>query len=890
MTSPKNRQQKSDMDIEKHREEGNWRRCLELAQQNGSVGGAEHANLQNFLTGEAKLEIFMEEISKKCLNNIKEISEIDKGGLEEAKTYLKRCLEGQTDSPLTMDANLLLAKAYYVSGDFHEALNYIRQSGIDTIVNIDKSLPLRVIKLIAESFSVKGMSLAKTSPRRKLKFIDHSFDLIDGYTNNTSNDISMPSRKDDSIEISHESYKAQIECLTKAANLAMRYVQNIEKLKGPYFLVNLGHILDSAIMKTHHVYINNGHLNEAIDYCRRMLNYCETSSTLNIRQILAKELSEILLKGVCRGTWKKPELSTTKSTSNPNSYQGNSLLIPNEYEEEIILLLMLSEVLVSRNVILERTLDFHEPRIHSLNNVLLVLDLYTITLIPLKIYFVENFERSMKFSYEVKHMWFQFALTMMESKKSSLRSLLLLKEVVRMDPVDPVPNLIAAKLCMTELGRHEEAIQLLNDAMDRYSKVAENKHRWYSHNQKTTMINNIREIYGEQQLLHQIHLMLGIAHALVYECDTEASKKFRSKSLANSLHHLNESIKYDINGNNYLPYYHIALHMAHQRALKEAIKYVRVSLMLNSTHLPSIQLLILCLTGLRQYQEAYDLCTLTLKEFPFHLILLYIKAHLEEIVCENGKELALLTGKQILKQWRYLNSEQSKKFNHRTSYCSFIPNINYDTMSLRMEQTLSEVISLESVPIHVAENASQSERRYISQASSVNDCGDNMTFTDEKHSWAFEMQIWLMIVDLFLKLDQITEAETCVNDGAVTVFGLLSHQLMYIKGVISKKRGQWYDAKVHFQNAISINPKHAKALQQLGHTYYLLGNQISADKYLKDSLNIDSTLHETWAYMGLVLDAIGEHERACECHLTSLRLEETNPLLSFSLVSRTILD
>lgn len=113
---------------------------------------------------------------------------------------------------------------------------------------------------------------------------------------------------------------------------------------------------------------------------------------------------------------------------------------------------------------------------------------------------------------------------------------------------------------------------------------------------------------------------------------------------------------------------------------------------------------------------------------------------------------------------------------------------------------------------------------------------------------------------------------------------------MYIKGVISKKKGQCFDAKIHFQNAISINPKHAKALQQLGHTYYLLGNQISADKYLKDSLNIDSTLHDTWSYMGLVLDAIGEHERASECHLTSLQLEETSPLLPFSLVSRSVLD
>lgn len=72
-----------------------------------------------------------------------------------------------------------------------------------------------------------------------------------------------------------------------------------------------------------------------------------------------------------------------------------------------------------------------------------------------------------------------------------------------------------------------------------------------------------------------------------------------------------------------------------------------------------------------------------------------------------------------------------------------------------MEQTLSEVISLESAPLHNAESVSQSERRYISHASSVNGDSGIVSFTEGKHSWAFEMQIWLLIVDLFLKLDQV---------------------------------------------------------------------------------------------------------------------------------------
>lgn len=108
----------------------------------------------------------------------------------------------------------------------------------------------------------------------------------------------------------------------------------------------------------------------------------------------------------------------------------------------------------------------------------------------------------------------------------------------------------------------------------------------------------------------------------------------------------------------------------------------------------------------------------------------------------------------MLKQWRYINSDESKKFIHRTSYCSFLPSIsNYDTMSLRMEQTLSEVISLESAPIH-GDTASQTERKYFSQASSVNGSSGIVAFAEGKNSWAFEMQIWLLIVDLFLKLDQ----------------------------------------------------------------------------------------------------------------------------------------
>lgn len=122
------------------------------------------------------------------------------------------------------------------------------------------------------------------------------------------------------------------------------------------------------------------------------------------------------------------------------------------------------------------------------------------------------------------------------------------------------------------------------------------------------------------------------------------------------------------------------------------------------------------------------------------------------------------------------------------------------------------------------------------------------------------------------------------------IFGVLSHQLMYIKGFLAKSKGQLLEAKNYLQTAISINPKHARALQQLGHTYYLLGNHMASDKYLRDSLNVDSTLHETWSFMGLVLDAMGDHNRAFDCQATALKLEATAPVLPFSIIPQAVLD
>ncbi|XP_054156661.1 tetratricopeptide repeat protein 7B-like [Oppia nitens] len=835
MSSPKSRA-RVESDIERCREESNWRRCLDLAQHMQH----ELPQMVHFLSGEAKVELYLEA-------NSKHITSGDYGSgasgtsaataaaaeaklLNEAVGHLNACLDSSQTSPLAMDANLLLAKCHYVRGDYELALRHIDKSGIDSINTVDKVLPLRVVKLVAESYAVKGMSLEQ---RNK----------TDDVTTRTS-------------------------CLVKASEMAIRYLQNVEKQLGPYIVVPLGSILETAVQRAPIVYINTASdVKSAVNQYRSTLNACETPSTLTTRQILAKQLAELLIRGVSQSTWSSCDLNTSSSSVKPLKplrYIGQSLFVPKVREEEILLLLLMSESLASRNVVLDRSPEFTDSRQQSLNDVMAIYDLLTITLTPLRCYYMDFFERSMKFSFEVKHIWFQFALTLIESKKCPQRALLLLKEVSRIDSADPLPPLIGAKLCLQELSKYKEGLQLAKEALNRCK--------------------------DNESLRNKIHIVIGVTNALIYETESETCKKFYTDNLNKSIEHLKIASKSRFA--DHLPYFHLALHMANQRALNDALKYVKIALLLNGQHLPSIQLLILCLSALKQYSEALALCETALEEYPNHLIVLYFKAHLEEMVGENGREEALLTAKEMLNCWKFANNEEEKRLNYHFNY---FPNVNYDTISMKMEQTLSEVASLDSTPIPPANDAMSGTGVSLSGHNHLGGGGGGggtggANSAINKPLWSLQMHIWLLIVELFLKLGHISEAESCVNDGALGIFGSLSHQLMYLKGIISKAKGSLIDAKTYLQNAISINPKHVRALQQLGHTYYLLGNHLAADKYLKDSLNIDATVHQTWQYMGLVLQAIDDHQRAADCHLTGLQLEATAPVLPFNVIPRSVLE
>ncbi len=111
-------------EIERAREEGNWKRVIQLAEQlrGRAQEGArpQFETLGSFLIGEAKLEDFLEEYPPKDKN----ISAA-KDGLQGAQEHLMRTIgEEAKKLGVHLDSYILLGKLNYAMGNYTEALRY----------------------------------------------------------------------------------------------------------------------------------------------------------------------------------------------------------------------------------------------------------------------------------------------------------------------------------------------------------------------------------------------------------------------------------------------------------------------------------------------------------------------------------------------------------------------------------------------------------------------------------------------------------------------------------------------------------------------------------------------------------------------------------------------
>ncbi|XP_073996401.1 tetratricopeptide repeat domain 7 [Rhodnius prolixus] len=823
MTTKSNKGVRLEIDIEKCREESNWKKVIELSDQLKWKHNTQ-GPLCNFLLGEGKLELFLEECPPLDANTTKARS-----GLTEAKKCLLIAAGEQgIKAGVALDAHLLLGKLHYAMGCYEDSLKHFMEADLQSLT--EKSLPSRSLKIVAESYAVKGLCLEKVPPSSTSKY-------------------------------KHVEWEEQmVKSFELAGDLTLLYLQEQDKMQQQSINTgtgshspqpmnqthHMGPILETALQRAPLLHILAGRLPAAVSRYRSMLSAVESSGTHSLRLTLTRQLAEVLLRGYTGMKYTPPTNGSgvVKKTVNsspwkPRMYTGHNLFIPKNEYEEIILLLLISEAMAGREAVLSQSPEFKEARMQALTNATTVYDLLTVALVRWgQVHLLhESLERALKFSYEEPHIWMQRALCL-ESMGLHVQALAVAKEVARMAPSKVMPCLLAARICYQHLNNTYDGLE--------WSEIALQ-----------------REINNPQGLLSRCHLYNGIgAHYGALNTHLKVNKQSLNNNAAEAL-----SKAQQLDPNDHLVEYYIGMNCACRGQISEALAHVKAALKLCPEHAPSLHLMVLLLTSQKQYNEAYLLLQSALSDFPDSLDLHYVKAHLE--LHAQGGEVALHTAKNMLMLWKLLYEEQTI--------------IDQNDNKSVFQLYTSEMSDKDSSSLHAHSLAASRVEQALSEvASSLS------TFTPKpgpQRAWLLQLQIWLLLAELYLSLKQIPSAAACLQE-ATNIYPL-SHHIMYTRGLIHEQKCEFVEAKQCFHNAVSINPSHIKSLQHLGLMYHYLGNQRMAEKTLRDAARIDPHSPQTWFNLGKVLESLGDYSRASDCMATALQVETINPILPYSTIPIT---
>ncbi|XP_011708113.1 PREDICTED: tetratricopeptide repeat protein 7B isoform X6 [Wasmannia auropunctata] len=832
MTSKKGHTLRIESEIDRNREDGNWKKVIQLA-EHLKVQYPSNECLANFLSGEARLESFLEQTPPIDANIVKA-----RNGLTETRTYLLLAAnEKDKQALVVLDAHLLLGKLHYAMGMYEDALHHYQQAELDTLT--EKQLPCRSLRIIAESYAIKGLCLERLPPNSKSKYkiAEWQEQIIKCYE--ISGDLTLV-------------------YLQEQDKIAMQQQNGTYSTPTPVSTKQIGPILETALQRAPILYVQTGNIQAAVNRYREILSAVESTTTQSLRVTLTRQLAEVLLRGISGADYKPPDgqTDTMAAVSNrranhysganpsdspwkPKKYVGPNMFVPrNEYEESILLLLI-SEAMAVRDAVLSQSPEFKEARIHAFENATAIYDLLTVVVVRWSQVELlhESFERAMKFSHEEVHIWTQYALCLI-SMGRYMHAYRVLKVVARLSPQKVMPCLLAARLCYEQLNMINEGVEWSQKALQ-------------------------RETASPQGMQSRCHLYIGIGHSMLSTNTIVKQDKVNHTNTA--LDCFQKAQQCD--PNDHLAEYYLAHEYAINRQITDAIVHVKIALNLRAEHIPSLHLFALLLSAHKQYSEALHVINSVLEEYPDNLNFLYVKAHLE--LRSIGGVDALYTISHMLHLWKSLYEDQTNvNCNEQHS------EKRSETRSVFQLYT-SEMSDKDSSSLHAQSLAASRVEQALSEvASSIS------SFTPKpgpQRAWLLQLQIWLLLTEVFLILDQPNGAVLSLQE-ATNIFPL-SHHIMYTRGLLHEYKLEYTEAKQCYQNAVSINPSHIKSLQHLGLIYHYLGSQRLAEKTLRDAAKIDPNSHQTWYNLGMVLESLGEVEAASDCMATALEVETTNPIL-----------
>ncbi|XP_077885374.1 tetratricopeptide repeat protein 7A isoform X1 [Ictidomys tridecemlineatus] len=885
---------KVESELERCRAEGHWDRMPELVRQlqtlgmpggsgtnrrsspSSRIGSLDTDDFGKLLLAEALLEQCLKDNHAKIKDSIPLLEKTD-SRMNEAKDYLSSILNhGKLPPQYMSEAMLILGKLHYVEGSYRDAISMYARAGIDDMSVENK--PLYQMRLLSEAFVIKGSSEHWLGLPITMPSPFHSGPQVSGAGGSsravaTVSGLSLE-RLPNSIASHYrltEREEEVVACFERASRVAQVFLQELDKttnnstsrhLKGSHPVdYELTYFLEAALQSAYVKNLKKGNIVKGMRELREVLRTVETKATQNFKVMAAKHLAGVLLHSLSEECYwsplshplpefmsKEENSFVTQTLRKPHLYEGDNLYCPKDNIEEALLLLLISESMATRDVVLSRAPEQAEDRMVSLQNAAAIYDLLSITLGRRGQYDMlsECLERAMKFAFGEFHLWYQVALSMVACGKSAY-AVSLLRECMKLRPSDPTVPLMAAKVCIGPLHWLEEA--------EHFAKV----------------VVSLGEEAGD--FLPKGYLALGLTYSLQATDATLKSKKDELHRKA--LQTLERALELAPGDPQVILY--VSLQLALVRQISSAMEQLQEALLVCRDDANALHLLALLFSAQKHYQHALDVINMAITEYPENFNLMFTKVKLEQVL--KGPEEALVTCRQMLQLWQTLYS------------FSQLGGLEKDG-SLGEGHTIKKQSGMH-LTLPDAHDADSGSRRASSIAASrLEEAMSELTMSTSvlkqgpMQLWTTLEQIWLQAAELFMEQRHLKEAGFCIQEAA----GLFptSHSVLYMRGRLAEAKGNLEEAKQLYQEALTVNPDGVDIMHSLGLMLSRLGHKSLAQKVLRDAVERQSTCHEAWQGLGEVLQAQGQNEAAVDCFLTALELEASSPVLPFSIIPREL--
>lgn len=687
------------------------------------------------------------------------------------------------------------------------------------------------------------------------------------------------------------------------------------------FSPKMGSILECALYRAAVLNINQGKPMKAVTRLRSMLMAEESESTTEIRQNVCCQLAEVLISNCSNTKYIRPDLDAmtqnkrsskhnftrehqstygggsvgSASAPNDNPWKplrqsiGRDVYIPKNKYEELVLIMLLSEYIANKEAILSQGPGIASGRKATYDSATVTYDLLTLPLARFSNFrlLCDMLERSMKFSFQEKHTWEQFALVL-TAEGRYFRSLLVFREISERlkkekgKIMDVGSFLSAARICYERLGLYEEGISWASRALDS-GEAGDNNY-----------------------MAARANVYVGMGH--LFSARSVENLTDRKKRITKAGQYFERARQRD--DQDHLAEFYLAYYYAQTRQIKKATLHVRNALNLHSYHLPSLHLMILLLSCNQDYAEALELTEQTMEEYPDHLGVMTLKIKLQEML--HGTEVALLSAKEMMQHWQLMIEEIQQNVEEITNMNSNSGNELGQYLNLTQPGAASQIAnSVGGLGVASAANSvhmdygtlrsggavgaggqshydTLSDKDSISlHAHSVTASHVEKTLSEVASSFSFQMpqkpnpndpayslmRIWLLIAELHLGQENIAAAEMCAAEARS--LSPLSYHLTHVRGLIFEAKGGLEEARQCYENALAVNPSHVQSLLHLASVYFKLGFLRLAEQTLNLALRTEPNSEQLWSLLGEVMEALGD-ELSNEAYQWENTLEDSS--------------